>query len=85
MRIDGKTNLQGNFELLYQDGSSISKCTSDMYRTEGTSPCDDVLVIPITSTQLFQYITISVADYLQLCEVQIFGGKQHAHVFYFAF
>jgi len=80
MWIDGKTNLQDNFEVLYQDGSSILDC-SGIYGTEGTSPCDDVLIIPISNTQLSQYIRIAVANYLQLCEVQIFAGKQNAHVF----
>lgn len=68
------TSLEYSDNLLYQDGSSISNCTG-MYGTEGTSPCDDVLLIPINNTQLFQYIKISVANYLQLCEVQIFAGK----------
>ena len=49
-----------------------------MYGTEGKSPCDDVLLLPIMNTQLFQYIKISTANYLQLCEVQIFAGKQNA-------
>ena len=57
--------------------SNTAACNESMYGTEGTSPCDDVLLIPINNTILFQFIKISVANYLQLCEVQIFAGKCH--------
>jgi len=76
MWIAGKTNLDGGFVLLYTDTSNITKCTSSMSGTNGTSPCDDVLVIPINNMHLLQFIKISVANYLQLCEVQVFAGKR---------
>jgi len=61
--------------VLYQDKSNITACTKIVYGAEGRSPCDDALLIPISNTILFQFIKISVANYLQLCEVQIFAGK----------
>ena len=78
MEIDGNTMSSDGFVLLYRDTSNITSCP--MYGMEGTSPCDDVLLIPIISTQLFQFIKISVANYLQLCEVQIFAGKRYSFV-----
>ena len=77
MQIEGKTKSADNLVLLYQDASNITACTESMYGDEGTSPCDDVLLIPMSNTTLFQFIKISVAHYLQLCEVQIFAGKCH--------
>ena len=77
MQIQGRTNTKDNFVLMYKDASNIAACNESMYGTEGTSPCDDVLLIPIRNTILFQFIKISVANYLQLCEVQIFAGKCH--------
>ena len=77
MKIEGRTRSADNFVLLYQDPSNITACTESMYGNEGTSPCDDVLLIPMSNTILFQFIKISVAHYLQLCEVQIFAGKCH--------
>jgi len=77
MKIEGRTRSADNFVLLYQDPSNITACNESMYGTEGTSPCYDVLLIPISNTILFQFIKISVANYLQLCEVQIFAGNCH--------
>ena len=77
MKIEGRTRSEDTFVLLYQDTSTITACTEGMYGDEGTSPCDDVLLIPISNTILFQFIKISVANYLELCEVQIFAGKCH--------
>jgi len=80
MKIEGKTSPDDLFVLLYQDTSNITSCTSGMNQSEGTSPCDDVLLIPIDTTQLFQFIKISTPNYLQLCEVQIFAGKYYDQV-----
>jgi len=79
MKIEGKTDPDDIFVLLYQDTSNITSCTAGMNKSEGTSPCDDVLLLPITNTRLFQFIKISVANFLQLCEVQIFAGKHNVH------
>jgi len=77
MKIEGRTRSEDNFVLLYQDASKITACTNSMYGKEGTNPCDDVLLILISNTIQFKFIKISVANYLQLCEVQIFAGKCH--------
>jgi len=73
MRITGANTPTVNEVELYHDDGTIESCPT--YGTEGTSPCDDVLLIPVTNTQLFRYVKISVPDYLSICEVMIYAGK----------
>jgi len=73
MKIAGATTPSVDEVTLYQDDGTIKSCPT--YRTNGTSPCDDVLLIPVTNTQLFRYVKISVPDYLNICEVMIYAGK----------
>jgi len=68
------TNIK---ETLYQDPGNVTTCGRSNYVGEGTSICDDVLVIPIDSTYLYHIVGIATPDYLNLCEVQVFGGKQY--------
>jgi len=83
MWIEGKS-ADGNFMLLYRDTANITKCTSSMYGANDTSPCADVLLIPINNTHHLQFIKIYVANYLQLCEVQVFAGKgQYAIILWY--
>jgi len=72
MRISGANNPSVEEVELYQDTGTTVSC--QYYGTTGTSPCDDVLMIPVTSTQLFRYVKISVPDYLNFCEVLVYAG-----------
>jgi len=79
MKITGKESSSGAKVLLYQDLTDITTCTS--FGTEGTHPCDDILLIPINNTQRFQLLEISVEDYLSLCEVLVYAGNTfHSYV-----
>ena len=73
MRITGANTPSVNEVELYHDDGIIESCPT--YGTYGTSPCDDVLLILVTNTQLFRYVKISVPDYLSFCEVMIYVGK----------
>ena len=72
MRITGANIPSVNEVELYQDDGTIESCPD--YGLEGTSPCDDVLLLPVTNTQLFRYVKISVPDYLNVCEVLVYAG-----------
>ena len=73
MRITGANTPSVDEVTLYQDDGTTESCST--YGLEGTSPCDDVLLLPVTNTQLFRYVKISVPDYLNICEVMIYAGK----------
>jgi len=73
MRITGANTPLVNGVTLYQDDGTIESCPT--YGTNGTSPCDDVLLLPVTNTQLFRYVKISVPDYLNFCEVLVYAGN----------
>ena len=74
MQIGGYTSPGGFFVSLYQDDESKTTCESKDYNDTGTSICGDILLIPITSTGVFSILRISTANYLTLCEVQVFAG-----------
>jgi len=72
MKVTG-TNTPSEDEVeLYQDDGTTESCPD--YGTEGTSPCDDVLLLLVSNTQLFRYVKISVPDYLNFCEVLVYAG-----------
>jgi len=54
-------------------------CTSDNAQLNGTSVCDDVILIPVNSGTEVQFVQISKRsnydNFLTLCEVQVFAGK----------
>jgi len=53
-------------------------CTSNNALLNGTSVCDDVILIPVNSGTDVQFVNISVYNsYLTLCEVQVFAGKHY--------
>jgi len=73
MRITGAHTPSVDEVELYQDDGTTESCPD--YGLEGTSPCDDVLLLPANNTQQFRYVKISVPDYLNFCEVLIYAGK----------
>jgi len=74
MTITGSLDNGGDFIELYKDTTGLTNCTE--YRSYGDNPCDDVILIPVTSEQHVRYVTIiSTHTYVALCEVQIFAGK----------
>ena len=79
MKITGKKVSSVNEVELYRDDGSTESCgpyaKDDTSVNIGTSPCDDILLIPVSNTQLFRYVKISVPDYLNLCEVLVYAGK----------
>ena len=75
MVIKGNISQDGNEIQLYRDPSGITSCNGP-YPLEGTSVCSDVITLAITNTQLVRFITISTTNYLNMCEVQVFAGKQ---------
>ena len=75
MLIIGAPSLAKYFTI-YTDISNTSSC--DSYGTSGSSVCDDVILIPITSTTQIPLLAIQfpqTANEIILCEVQVFGGK----------
>ena len=75
MQIDGYTSHGGAYVRLYQDDGSKTTCGSNDYGDRGTNICGDILMIPITNTGVFSILRISTANYLTLCEVQVFAGR----------
>ena len=73
MRITGANTPSINEVTLYHDERTTTSCNN--YTPDGTSPCDDVLLIPVSNTQLFRYVKISVPNYLSFCEVLVYAGK----------
>ena len=78
MRITGANVSSVNEVELYRDDGSTESCgpyaKKDTSVNIGTSPCDDILLIPVFNTHLFRYVKISVPDYLNLCEVLVYAG-----------
>ena len=51
-------------------------CTRYNAQSNGTSVCDDVILIPVNSGTEVQFVQISVYNnFLTLCEVQVFAGN----------
>jgi len=73
MIITGSENIDVDSIALYKDNTSLSGCTE--YRSYGDNPCDDVILIPVSSEQYVRYVTISTATVVTTCEVQIFAGN----------
>ena len=65
-----------NFIELYKDIASITNCSNGVYRSYGDSACDDVILIPVTTKQHVQNVTISTNSVVFACDVQIFAGKK---------
>jgi len=57
---------------MYKDTSSITRC---IYVESGTNICSDVIAIELAGQDLVRYFKISTTDYLMLCEVEVFAGK----------
>jgi len=79
MSIEGIThNGSAGFEITNYD-SGGPPCSSDNAQLNGTSVCDDVILIPVNSGTEVQFVQISKIsnydNYLTLCEVQVFAGK----------
>jgi len=77
MLIFGYVDHTNSKKTLYQDPGNVTACGPSDFGHEGTSICDDVLVIPIDSTKLYRIVRIATPDQLILCEVEVFGGKQY--------
>jgi len=73
MTINGSLDSGGDFIELYKDNTSLSGCTE--FRSYGNDPCDDVILIPVSSEHHIRYVTISTNTVVLLCGVQIFAGK----------
>ena len=72
MYIHGFTQTN-DVVFVIQDSSGLS-CSSA--QLNGTSVCDDVILIPVNSGTEVQFVQISVNNnFLTLCEVQVFAGK----------
>jgi len=78
MRIQGLTrSREVGFDINAFDADGTS-CTNDNARLNGSSVCDDVILIAIKSMQEVQFVKISADDnVLTLCEVQVFAGKPY--------
>jgi len=76
MHIQGLTRSHDvGFAINGYDAKGTS-CTNDNARLNGSSVCDDVILIPINSMDDVQFVKISANDnVLTLCEVQVFAGK----------
>jgi len=72
MEITGAA-FSGPSGILYKDPTNITACNG-VYGYSGQSPCDDVIEIPINTSYYAQFLTITTASFLTLCEVQIFAG-----------
>ena len=68
-----------NFIELYKDTATITNCPNGVYRSYGDSACDDVILIPVTTKQQEQNVTISTNSVVTTCEVQIFAGKKNPY------
>jgi len=75
MQIGGYTSPGGSYVSLYKDDGRKTTCGTNDYGDTGTSICGDILLIPITNTGVFSILRISTANYLTLCEVQVFAGR----------
>jgi len=83
MRIQGFTwpRFLG-FDINGFDANGTS-CTTDNARLNGSSVCDDAILIPITSWRNVQFVKISANDtVLTLCEVQVFAGKPYNNLIF---
>jgi len=74
MWIIGTTVTNGSETLLYQDTSNVRNC-SGHYVPSGLSVCSDIMTIPISGHHLVRFVAIYTANFLMLCEVQVFAGK----------
>ena len=72
MRVFGYTGEPRTYEELYRDNGKTTYCGS--YGREGTNICDDLLAIPINSTNTYHTVGIETPNFLTLCEVEVFGG-----------
>jgi len=72
MQISGST-FSSVGHVLYQDPSNITSCNG-VYGYSGMNVCDDVIEIPINTSYYTQLLTVSTANYLTLCEVQVYAG-----------
>jgi len=73
MSIDGSVDDGGDSVLLYKDNTSLTSCSE--YRSYGDNVCDDVILVPVTSTTHVQNVSITTATYVVTCEVQIIARK----------
>jgi len=73
MSIDGSVDDSGNSVLLYKDNTSLTECSE--YRSYGDNVCDDVILVPVTSTTHVRNVTITTVTVVVTCEVQIIGRK----------
>ena len=73
MVITGSTSTDVRGTELYRDTSNVYECAGK-YTDPAYPVCQDIIPIPITSSLSWQYITISITDYLALCEVEVFAG-----------
>ena len=81
MRIQGLTRSHDEGFALNGFDANGTSCTTDNARLNGSSVCDDVILIPINSMQEVQFVKISANNtVLTLCEVQIFAGKPNNNI-----
>jgi len=76
MSLQGFTQSgTSGFGITNYDSTGPS-CTSDNAKLNGTSVCDDVILIPVNSGTEVQFVRISAYNnFLTLCEVQVFAGN----------
>ena len=76
MRIEGYTEKNAVVFIIPYYDSYGPTCTSDNAKLNGTSVCDDVILIAVNCGAEVQFVQIFVQyRFLTLCEVQVFAGK----------
>jgi len=75
--VDNRARLSnmvvtGDGKELYKDASNKEECF-DTFPNEGLDVCSDVIAIPVHGSSA-QNLNISTADYLTMCEVEVFAG-----------
>jgi len=73
MSISGSVDDGDDSVLLYKDNTSLTSCNE--YRSYGDNVCDDVILVPVTSTTHVRNVTITTATVVVTCEVQIIACK----------
>jgi len=76
MIIKGSNSARDQETQLYQDplhAPVITDCNG-YYPESGTSVCSDVIDISVNNDLHVRHIIISTANYLNLCEVEVYAG-----------
>jgi len=77
MIIKGSNSARDQETQLYQDPLPVISDCNGHYPASGTSVCSDVIHLTVENDALVRYINISTANYLNICEVEVFAGKAY--------